>query len=1105
MALELEDLEQLHDLHFCAGALGRQSCQAPACGLMGRRNMLSKSCSKNWPLQKREGSPLGVNLKKSSGGQVQQTTNCQGHTLLECGKVCMEDYDLFRLALGERMAQGDKKVKKHRTPGYIQACVMDALIHMEVLRARRSEDSTAGDCPCRDPCGGFTDVGTHTGCLPRYTTWPLVREIIQFLLIRSTGPEGGPKGEEAMHSFFRLALLHFELWLLMRQAALVNTTSATPKMLDACMVMLTSISKKAADLSDDGHDVSKVEECMEVVRSHLLAEQGNRAGAAGQWFQISKWPGTGDAVLQNSDEGSMRLPSGHLPSPPMQDAVAENGFGLAKLRCLTNLGSLSLLPEGATIEEMLAWVKLPQWTENEGRDAVAGQLVLRGVERQMFRWAKNGFHGRGDVLPAAPTVVNVLEEYRGHVSRFMDSPACQATMLVELRSREILVIWVATCLTHKDCCQQHPITSRYGIGLDWLALEHLVLFNREAVDAALSVSAYVKENTQLHKSLFSLVDGARIEAYWTEVKRKQQLASDLRRKIREEECSLAEIRGRHGVTANLLLSISKRHSRDAYDRAARKSNLISGELASCQVRILGLRGQLTEAEKAPPPVIQPLPQDLVLAHRWLFFLYMPLSFRLLSQATFLAQQALLPYPRSSVREETVVGAYTTQVVNHYRVYQKSIYHTPASNRTGEAGRVELWTRTGAPTDVGPKYVDSLSCKADGVWYPDRLAVEMCWAGSGSQHDRIEGLHSPFNPFAYIKPAKKIESFTERLQGTSKTLQWCLPTYGTVNGTDPKRGNWAVASQDERGSLSKPGYLALGTLRSYSFGQYRRLCAALCQRSFPLDHPAVRTTVMQAMYHLGTLYPTADGHVGLKWRAYWDEPNDVLSNLTIELDRLAVELEDTPREHDSVLLLGTIAAYLSAWHRPCILTARRFVSMVSNAAGHLDGSIKEAELACEDRVQQGLRERQNHLRKVSLLCYASGPFDDEHEAADAAHMIELMVLINHGCIFMEEQSEESKRESVHLHVRCQNVMALSVDVLMEAVKSCPGYLTDAVSLVLPPLPETLEWRQLGPHASFEAEGADGHLYSINILDGTVLLDGSPPSRLPRDIVTHNMYR
>eukprot|EP00798_Chlamydomonas_sp_ICE-L_P024216 gene24216-9816_t len=1055
-------------------------------------------------------------VHRSSGGHAQQTTDCQGHKLLDCGRMSIDDYDSFKGVLSARMAQEkntkkeEKGVeKKHWTPGYIQACVIDALGHVEVLRD--SDGSAAEECPLSDPCGGFTDVGTHTGCLPRDTTWPLVRETLQFLLIQSAGPEG----EETMRQFFRLALLHFELWLLMRQAALVNTTSATPKMVDACMVMLASISKKAAVLSDDGGDVSSVEACLEVARSHLFAEQGNRAVAAGQRFQIS------------GHEGSVRLPHGALPSA-MGAVAVEDGLGAAKLRSLKNLGSLSVLPERVTVEALLAWVKLSQWTENRGGNAVAGQLVLRGVEAQMFRWARSGFHGLGYIQLAVPTLLEVLEAYRGHVSKFMASPACEATMLVELRSREVLVIWVATCLIHKACCRQHPITSDYGIGLDWRALEHLVLSNRDAVDAALSVSAYVKANTQLDKSLFTLVDegeatfemaeefarddstlgylleveedaaAARVEAHWAEVKRKQQLASSLRGQIKDAESDLS------GSKARRSRAISERNSYHSFSTYSATISSIDTEISRGEALLRRLKGQLRLAEMSPPPVIQPLPQDLDLARIWLFFLYMPPHFRQLSQATFLAQQALLPYPRSSVEDETFVDAYKTHVVDHYSKNQGT-YHIPTSTRKGETGRVELWTRNRAPEDVGSMHVDHLYSKSDGVWYPDSLAVEMCWSGSGSEHDRIEDLHVPLNPFANIEPEKRILSFTERLRGAAEALQWCMPTYGTVGSTDPKRGNTAIASQDLRGSLSKPCYLALGSLRSYSFGQYRRLCAALCQKSFPLDHPVVRTTVMQALYHLGQLFATAEGQVGLKWRAGWDKPGDVLTTLWLELDRLADELEQTPREHDSVLLLGTITAYLSAWHGPCILTARRFAKMVSLAADNENVNIQAAALASEDRVQQGLRERQTLLRKISLLCYASGPFNVDDKAADAAHMIELMALINHGCIFIEEQSEDSKKESTNLNVRCQNIMALAVDALMGAVQAHLGCLTAVVRLVLPRAPRKLKWLQLGTAASFQAEGADAHLYCINILDGTVLLDGSPPSRLPKDIVDDHMYR
>jgi hypothetical protein len=72
------------------------------------------------------------------------------------------------------------------------------------------------------------------------------------------------------------------------------------------------------------------------------------------------------------------------------------------------------------------------------------------------------------------------------------------------------------------------------------------------------------------------------------------------------------------------------------------------------------------------------------------------------------------------------------------------------------------------------------------------------------------------------------------------------------------------------------------------------------------------------------------------------------------------------------------------------------------------------------------------------------------------------------------------------------------------------LTHAVQAVLQRAPASLPWQQLTssnhgqPQASFEAVGSDGHLYSINLLDGTVLLDGAPPSRLPLDILQHPLY-
>lgn len=72
------------------------------------------------------------------------------------------------------------------------------------------------------------------------------------------------------------------------------------------------------------------------------------------------------------------------------------------------------------------------------------------------------------------------------------------------------------------------------------------------------------------------------------------------------------------------------------------------------------------------------------------------------------------------------------------------------------------------------------------------------------------------------------------------------------------------------------------------------------------------------------------------------------------------------------------------------------------------------------------------------------------------------------------------------------------------------LTAALRTVLVDAPQQLPWARLqcrgGAHsASFEAVGGNGQLYSINVSDGTILENGFPPGRLPREILEHPLYR
>lgn len=288
-------------------------------------------------------------------------------------------------------------------------------------------------------------------------------------------------------------------------------------------------------------------------------------------------------------------------------------------------------------------------------------------------------------------------------------------------------------------------------------------------------------------------------------------------------------------------------------------------------------------------------------------------------------------------------------------------------------------------------VDSYSSQQHGVWHPDALPLRLCWRGSGSAADgELAGL-GWFDPWAAVPPQLVVEAFTEALPQGAAALQWAMPCYGGCAAAAPDRGNQAIARQDERPAwLSKPAFLAFGSLRAYGVLQGRRLAAALHERALPWGHPAVAALVRQALYHVGPL--TDEAAPQRLWRSDWRRGGEggMLPVLHAELSGLAGELEHAPREHASALLLGEVAAYLSAWHPPLRDVARRFSASAARWAEELEASA--AELPPERA--RPLRAKQCLLRCAALLCHAGGELSD----GDVEAALGLAVLARHGSIY-----------------------------------------------------------------------------------------------------------
>jgi hypothetical protein len=267
----------------------------------------------------------------------------------------------------------------------------------------------------------------------------------------------------------------------------------------------------------------------------------------------------------------------------------------------------------------------------------------------------------------------------------------------------------------------YPLATEYGASLDYKDLRHLVLSDRQAVDATMAVATYLSQQEKPGQDLFSLRDhgkatflfakefaiedqqmmelwqeeksdaDARVEKHWDEVKEKQKLAAALREKLTELEAEYSELSARVDALYNDD-SINQEYL-SAKERASNKQEEVSKT-----------QKKLKAVEQAPAPVIQPLPQEQATALQWIFFLYMPPVLRCFSRSNFLAQQLLLPLPDypAEVAESTKVEDFKTSISNHYTNHQSSTYHSPSSRRKGAEGRVLLqsYDEPPQPKDVG---------------------------------------------------------------------------------------------------------------------------------------------------------------------------------------------------------------------------------------------------------------------------------------------------------------------------------------------------------------------------------------------------------------------
>jgi hypothetical protein len=213
----------------------------------------------------------------------------------------------------------------------------------------------------------------------------------------------------------------------------------------------------------------------------------------------------------------------------------------------------------------------------------------------------------------------------------------------------------------------------------------------------------------------------------------------------------------------------------------------------------------------------------------------------------------------------------------------------------------------------------------------------------------------------------------------------------------------------------------------------------------------------------------------------------------------------------VLLLGELAAYLSDWSGDACQVARRFAAMTAAAADNLQPQIDA--VLDQEGVAAQLKGKQCKSRMLALLSYGAGPLGEE----EVEQMLTLLVQIKHADLYTPDADLSAGLSQ--LRVRCQAAVARQLPRVMQVLDQPAArdrVLTAAAASVVTRAQGQLQWQHLPPASgqsglmtgSYEATGivaGTQHLYSINVLDGTVLLDGLPLGRLPRDILRHPLYQ
>jgi hypothetical protein len=398
-----------------------------------------------------------------------------------------------------------------------------------------------------------------------------------------------------------------------------------------------------------------------------------------------------------------------------------------------------------------------------------------------------------------------------------------------------------------------------------------------------------------------------------------------------------------------------------------------------------------------------------------------------------------------------------------------------------------------------KSIDEFNDINDCILFPDDDEVKVRW------YNKNQNCLDPFRSSA---DSRETESFYTETIPEASNLNFSMSMNKELD-----RGNRYLASYQALCPpwLDKRGLQTFTTLRHGPLQQLQRICDAVKDDLLPFENENVRALLCQTLHHLGPLEVNASGTVVFPWQpeGIWKRMRDV----TLEL---IIRKRDNITRHRVALLVADLCSFLSQWLLDADDTDDLFSTSTAMCMWWADNERNEL-----NKIEAMKQVNQDHVREkrarealfngYALLCTKKklGKLTQE----EVENIIKRLVQLNTGRAFADDidSSPTGAGAGAGSH-RTFSVFFRTVQTLCEysltrllpeiVALASDDTLSAALKTVYSQAPEGLMWKKMGSVGVASTEA--GRTYSINLLDGLVLIDGFPIHSLPDQIKKNPLY-